>query len=190
MADTLINALSSVPNLRVAGSASSSYYRNRDINYSEIGQRLGVKTVLEGSIQVAGDDLRDLCTSRRCRDRLSIWSQVYTRSLSNTLALQDEIALAVVDKLKLGLLGDERAKLAKHGTSDPKAIESYLKGKSHRYQERPKDLLLARDYFETAITSRPWFRTCLRRLAEDYMMLGLMWSCRGTRPPPRPARLS
>jgi eukaryotic-like serine/threonine-protein kinase len=174
MADTLINALSSVPNLRVAGSASSSYYRNRDINYSEIGQKLGVKTVLEGSIQVAGDNLKISARLVDVVNGYQIWSQAYTRSLKDTLALQDEIALAVVDKLKLVLGGDERAKLAKRRTSDPKAIESYLKGKSHRYEERPTDLLLARDYFETAIQRDPNFALAFAGLAEDYMMLGLM----------------
>jgi serine/threonine protein kinase len=173
MADTLINALSSVPNLRVPGSASTSYYRNREINYSEIGQRLGVKTVLEGSIQVAGENLKISARLVDVANGYQIWSQVYTKSLKDTLAVQDEIALAVVDKLKLTLLDEERGKLTKRATSDPKAYESYLKGKSHRYEERPKDLMLARDYFEEAIRRDPNFATAYAGLAENYMMLGL-----------------
>ena len=173
MTDTLINVLSSIPDLRVPGSASISYYRTREVNYSEIGQRLGVKAVLEGSIQVAGKDLK---VSVRLIDAASgyqIWSQVYTKSTDAVLTLQDEIALAVADKLKVTLLGEDGAKLTRHGTRDVAAYEAYVKGKSHRYEERPKDMLLARDYFDQAVRKDPSFALAFAGQAENYMVLGL-----------------
>jgi TolB-like protein/Tfp pilus assembly protein PilF len=173
VAETLINALTNIEGLWVPARTSTFSFKSKYQDSREIGQKLNVENVLEGSVQVAGDRLRVTARISSAMDGRQIWSEIFDRKTDDIFAIQDEIALAVVDKLKLTLLGGQRSNLIKHATSDFSAYETYLKGKYYRYTELPKDILKARDYFEEAIRKDPSYATAFAGLAESYMLLGL-----------------
>jgi serine/threonine protein kinase/Tfp pilus assembly protein PilF len=173
IAETLINALTNIEGLWVPARTSAFFFKSKERDIPEIGRKLNVENVLEGSVQVAGDNLRVTARISSVKDSRQLWSDIFNRKISDIFTIQDEIALAVVDKLKLTLLGEQKSKLIKHGTSDANAFETYLKGKYYRYEERPKSMLMARDYFEEAIRKDPNYAAAFAGLAENYMVLGV-----------------
>jgi serine/threonine-protein kinase len=173
MAETLINALIRIEGLWVPARTSAFSFKGKEEDVQDIGRKLNVENVLEGSVQVAGDQLRVTARISSAQDSRQLWSEIFDRKIDDIFSIQDEIAQAVVDKLELALLGEQKSKLIKHATSDVTAYETYLKGKYYRYTERPNDILKARDYFEEAIRKDPRYATAFAGLAESYMLLGL-----------------
>ena len=167
----LITRLSNIKGLKVI--AKTSVFSLQEKDARDIGKKLNVATILEGGVRKAGNKLRITAQLIRAADASHIWSEIYDRDLTDIFTIQNEIALAVVERMKITLLGKEELKLTKSATSDARAYEIYLKGKFHRYAELPKDMLLARDYFEEAIRIDPNFAAAFAGLAEDYMILAL-----------------
>lgn len=171
LTDELITRLSHIKQLKVIAKTSVFSLKEKDIR--EIGKKLEVATVLEGGVRKSGNKLRITAQLINAADGFHLWSTEYDKELKDLFTVQDEIALAVADKLKITLLGDERSRLTKSGTSDINSYQLYLKGKYYRYEELPKKMLMARDYFEEAIRQDPNFAAAYAGLAEDYMVLGL-----------------
>jgi adenylate cyclase len=171
LTDELITRLSHIKQLKVIAKTSVFSLKEKDIR--EIGKMLDVATVLEGGVRKSGNKLRITAQLINAADASHMWSDIYERELTDLFAIQDEIALSVASQLRLTLLGEERSRLTKSGTSDVNSYQLYLKGKYYRYEELPKEMLIARDYFEEAIRQDPNFAAAYAGLAEDYMVLGL-----------------
>jgi adenylate cyclase len=171
LTDELISRLSNIRGLKVIAKASAFALKEKDVR--EIGQKLNVATILTGGVRKEGNRIRITPQLTRTDDASLIWSDNYERDVTDFLAVQTEIALRVIDKMKVALLGQEEARITKNATSDEHAYELYMKGKYHRYAELPRDMLLARDYFEQAIQIDPNFAMALAGLAENYMIMGL-----------------
>ncbi len=105
ISEELLNLLSRVPHLRVIARASSFSFRGKDVGVTEIAKRLNVSHVLEGSLRKAGNTVRITVQLIRASDSAELWSETYDRSLDDIFKVQDEIAAAVVSKLKITLLG-------------------------------------------------------------------------------------
>ncbi len=125
LSEELLNLLARIPELRVAARTSSFSFKGEKIDIPSVADRLNVSYVLEGSVRKGGDQVRITAQLIRGRDGYHLWSETYDRTLSDIFAVQDEIAGAVVESLKLKLLGDQpRAR-----KTDPNAYAFYLQGR-------------------------------------------------------------
>ncbi len=130
LAEELINLLAKIPGLRVTSRSSAFSYKGKDFKIADVGRELNVSNVLEGSVRKAGNQVRITAQLIKVDGDVHLWSETFDRSLDNIFAIQDEIAAAVVAKLKVTLLGD--APMVRE--TDPEAYALYLQGRhlSHR----------------------------------------------------------
>lgn len=129
MAEELLNVLAKVPNLQVAARTSAFAFKGEDVDVREIGERLGVGTVLEGSVRKEGDQLRITAQLIDVETGFHLWSEDYDRRLESVFAIQEEMAGAIARALRvpLGLTSGDR--LVRGRTSDMEAYEMYLRGR-------------------------------------------------------------
>jgi serine/threonine protein kinase/Tfp pilus assembly protein PilF len=172
--ESLINALTKIVDLRVPARTSSFSFKGKDQSLQEIGERLNVNSVLEGSVQRAGDDLKITVKLINVSDESVQWSEQYRRKLDDVFSIQDEITLKVVEELKVKLAGAERAEITKRSTTNAEAYQLYLHGRHFRWIETNPNFLKAKDYFEQAIEKDPNYSSAYAGLADTYMLLGLM----------------
>jgi serine/threonine protein kinase/tetratricopeptide (TPR) repeat protein len=149
--ESLINALTKVKGLRVPARTSSFSFKGKERDVYEIGKKLNVKTILEGSVQKAGNRIRITAQLINVTDESLLWSDQYNRELIDVFAIQDEITLKIVDMLKVNLIGGERAKLVKRHTENLEAYNLYLKGRHFWNKRTSEGLNKALDYFEKAL---------------------------------------
>ena len=125
IAEELLNLLSKIPQLRVISRSSAFSFKGQNLETPEIGKRLNVAHILEGSVRKAGNQVRITAQLIDARSDMHLWSETYDRPLDNIFAVQDEIAAAVVAQLKLKLLGAA----PKVKVADSKAYALYLQAR-------------------------------------------------------------
>jgi TolB-like protein/DNA-binding winged helix-turn-helix (wHTH) protein/Tfp pilus assembly protein PilF len=126
-AEQLINDLAKVPGLKVAGRSSSFQFRGKDVDLRDVGRKLGVANVLEGSVRREGNHVRVTAELIKANDGFQLWSQTYDREINDIFAVQDEIALAATETLQLKLLGANGQPVVSTPRSDnPEAYQAYL----------------------------------------------------------------
>jgi len=128
--EEIMNALAQVEPLRVAARSSAFSFKGKHIDLRIIGERLDVRNVLTGSVRRAGNRLRITAQLQKVADAYQIWSERYDREMKDVFAIQDEIASAIVDRLKLTLEGDRLEPSVKARTKNVEAYELYLKGRA------------------------------------------------------------
>jgi TolB-like protein len=153
----LINALSRLRDLRVPGWTSASTFKGRNADVREISQKLGVRTVLEGEVQVMGERLRITARLIDAEGGYQVWSEKYDRTMKDLFGIQDEISLAIVENLKVTLMSGEKAALLKRSTADTEAYNLYLKGLYFVARSGPEALGKALDCFHQALDRDPNF---------------------------------
>jgi len=155
LAEELLNALAKIEELKVAARTSAFSFKGKDVNVSQIARTLNVNTVLEGSVRKSGTRLRILVRLVNAADGFQLWSERYDRQMQDIFDVQDEITLAVVDALKVQLLGEEKAVVLKRYTDNTEAYELYLKGRYHYNKHTPEGWIRAIQYYEQAIEREP-----------------------------------
>jgi TolB-like protein/Flp pilus assembly protein TadD len=153
LAEELINALSKIDGLRVAARTSTFSFKGKDTDISEIARKLGVLTILEGSVRKSGDQMRITVQLINAADGYHLWSERYDREMKDIFDIQDEITLAVVDALKIKLFGAERSAVVKRHTENTDAYRAYLKGRYLRHAKN--DHFGALQQFEEAVRLDP-----------------------------------
>jgi serine/threonine protein kinase/Tfp pilus assembly protein PilF len=177
MAEDIINALTNVGGLRVAGRTSAFSFRGKEVDMREIGKKLKVKALLEGSVRKLGNKLRITVQLINIADGFHIWSERYDRNIGelccpeDIFAIQDEISLAIVDKLKVELLEGEEAKIVKRHTEDLEAYNLYTRGRFFWNKRTEEGLKKAIEYFEKAIEKHPNYALAYAGLADSYITL-------------------
>jgi len=169
IAEEILNSLSSLKDLKVAGRSSSFQFDRRNTDLKEIGERLGVSTVLEGSVRKQGQRLRVTVQLVNVEDGFHLWSEKYDRSADDIFAIQDEVASAVTEKLKVTLLEKEKAKIKKTPTRNTEAYELYLKGRFY-VNRRGSSIATGIHYFERAIALDPQFALAHTGYADANLM--------------------
>jgi adenylate cyclase len=154
MAEEIINALVHVENFKVIARTSAFAFKNKQIDIREIGRILDVETLLEGSIRKDGDRLRITAQLIKVADGSHIWSERYDGDIKNVFAVQDEISLAILDKLKFNLLGDKKSIIRRH-TESIEAYNLYLKGTYCWQMLTSEGYKKASEYFEHALLKDP-----------------------------------
>jgi len=172
ISDTLINALSQIPDLRVTARTSAFLFKGQKLDIREIGQKLNVRTVLEGSVQVMGNRLRVGAQLVNVDDGFQIWSEKYDRMMEDVFAIQDDIARLIVSKLKVEILGKEEEPLVKRPTENLEAYNFFLQGKYFLNKLTREDIFIGIEYFKKALELDPNFALVYASLATTYMVLG------------------
>jgi TolB-like protein len=134
--EDIINALAQIDDLRVAARTSAFSFKGKKVDLQVIGERLNVKTVLEGSVRRAGQRLRITAQLVNVSDGYNLWSERYDRDLQNVFEVQDEIARRIAGRLKVTLEAGQQS-LAKAGTRSIEAYQFYVKGRALLYQRGP-----------------------------------------------------
>ncbi len=128
IADTIITKVSQIGQLTVRPTSAVRRYATQEVDAMKAAQELKVDSVLDGTVQRAGDRLRVSVNLLRTRDGASLWAESFDLRLSDIFAMQDQVSQQVAARLRLKLTPTEQARLAKHHTSSPEAYEYYLKG--------------------------------------------------------------
>jgi len=173
MAEELINALTNLDGLQVASRTSAFQFKGKGYDICEVGRRLKVQNVLEGSVRKAGDRLRITAQLVSVADGYHLWSEKYDREMEDIFAIQDEISLAIVDKLKLKLLRREKAKLVKRFTENEEAYNLYLKGRYFWNRRYEGGLQRGLECFQEAIAKDPDYALAYVGVADCYDLLGM-----------------
>ena len=156
IAEELINRLGKFQNLRVASRTSAFQFKDADADIRDIGERLNVGTVLEGSVRKAANQLRIAAQLVKVADGYRLWSDSYDRELEDVFAIQDEIAQSIVDALHVTLSPSEAKQAVKRAVKvDVQAYDFYLKGRNFFYQFRQQGFEFARQMFARAIVIDP-----------------------------------
>lgn len=113
----------------MAARTSAFSSKGKNTNVSEIGVALNVRTILEGSVRKSANRLRITAQLINTADGYHLWSERYDREMKDVFDVQDEITLAIVDALKVKLLGDEKQAVLKRHTDDAEAYRLYLEGR-------------------------------------------------------------
>jgi len=169
--EELINRLSNVKELKVPARTSAFMFKGKADDIREIGKKLDVQNVLEGSIRKEGNQLRITVQLVKASDSFHIWSESFDKELTKVFDIQDEIALAVADKLKLTLLGEEKSKVVKRYTDNIEPYNLYLKGRWFWNKWTEADIRKSMEYFQKAIDIDPNYALAYAGLAEAYNTL-------------------
>jgi serine/threonine protein kinase/Tfp pilus assembly protein PilF len=171
-AETLINALSKIKDLYVPARTSAFSFKGREMDVREIGQKLNVETILEGSVQVAGSRVRITARLLNVDDGYQLWSESYDREMADIFAVQDDIAQNIVDTLKVELMGEKKEGVIKHYTENREAYDSYMQGIYFMNKRGKENLEKAVELFKEAIEKDSTFALAYAGLAETYLLLG------------------
>ena len=172
LSEALINAFAGLTELKVVARTSAFSFKGKDVDVREIGPKLGVGTVLEGSVQVAGNRLRITAQLIDVSNGYHLWSKRFDRTMDDVFAIQDEISLAIADRLELRLGDEEKGRLVRRHTDDSEAFKHYLMGR-HFYNKRTKEGFdRAVEHFESALQRDPGFALPLAGLADTYLAHG------------------
>jgi len=174
IAEELINALVKLDGLRVAARTSAFQFKDSDSDIKKIGLKLQVETVLEGSIRKAGDQIRITAQLINVTDGFHLWSEKYDRKLQDIFAIQDEISLAIVDKLEVKLLGHDRTALVRRHTVDQEAYNLYLKGLYFWNRRLEGGMRKAMAFFQQAIEKDPDYALAHVGIADVYNITGYL----------------
>ena len=181
LTEELIDALSNVEGLSVVSRTSAFRFKGQREDIRKIGQELNVATLLEGTVRHAGNRLRATAQLVSVSDGYQLWSEKYDRSLEDVFAVQEEIAQAIVQKLKIKLVGEEETRLVKQHTEVLQAYDLYLKGRFFWYKRSDQGFMRATDHFEGAVAQDPKYALAYAGLADAYALVGIAEY--GIRPP-------
>ena len=188
LAEELSNVLSKIRGFRVAARTSSFSFKNSTTTIPEIGSKLNVASVVEGSVRVVGERMRIAVQLVNVVDGFQVWSDTYDRELDDIFAVQDDIAESVVEELRIRLLGEEkRAEISERVTAevananrgradDPEAQLLLMQGRFFLDRTTREDTVKAIEYFRQALATDPEFALCWAELARAYSIeAGRAW---------------
>lgn len=166
VSEEILNVLSQIDRFKVVGRTSSFAFKGRNEDLRKVGKTLNVTHVLEGSVRKADARVRITAQLIKTDDGYHLWSQTFDRELDDILKVQDEIAAAVVEALKVKLLGESSEPKVVGGTDNSVAYQAYLKGLHHQNRgARKESILLAIDTFTRAVELDPGFARAWAGLA-------------------------
>ncbi len=165
IAEEILNALCKVANLRVASRLTAFRFASKKADVEEIGKKLKVQTVLEGSVRKSGDKLRITAQLVKTADGYHLWSRQYDRSLEDIFEIQQEIAESIANALSVTL---KRTGSLAQKQVDPKAYDFFLRGQSYFAKQDIRDTVYARQMFNRALEVDPEYGRAWAGLAYTY----------------------
>jgi serine/threonine-protein kinase len=174
LAEEIINALAKAPELRVIARTSGFAFRGKEQDLRTIAQRLGVGTILEGSIRRAGNRIRVSAQLIQVSSESQLWSESYDREMTDIFAIQDDISQSIAAALRVRLATPRR------GTANVDAFQSYLQGLYWYQRYTPESLTKAKESFERALEHDPGYAHAYAGLAVFYYGAGAIGARRMT----------
>jgi TolB-like protein/Tfp pilus assembly protein PilF len=175
MTEALIGRLAGLKGLRVVSHTSVLRFKNPQVSLPEIGRRLGVDAIVEGSVERAGNRIRVTAQLVRAPSDEHFWSETYDREFEDVLTLESELAQSIAEKVEVTVSGAERQRLAAARTVGPEVYESYLKGRFAYNQGRNQtDFETSVGHFRRAIGLDPTFAPAYVGLAQAFTELGMV----------------
>ena len=170
LSEELIAALAQIRDLKVIGRSSSFRFKDRKEEPKTIGEKLGVATLLEGTVRKQGERVRIVAELINAADGIELWTRTFDRELKDIFAVQAEIATAVAESLKVTLLGPENTQNA--ATKSVEAHNSYLQGHFYFQRRNLDDYRKAVTYFDHAIQSDPDYALAYAERSELWTLIG------------------
>lgn len=165
VSEAILHALTGIEALHVVARTSSFRYANSDLDLQDIGRRLGVNTILEGSVRKSGDQLRITAQLVEVKSGYHLWSKTYDRKLEDVFAVQDEIATGIAGRLLRSV-----TTIKVRATRDVVAYDYYLRGRQFMNRFRKVDFHSARQMFRQAINTDPEFALAWASYADCYSL--------------------
>jgi len=171
IAEEILNLLAKTSGLRVAARTSSFAFANSEVDIRDIGNKLNVETVLEGSVRKSGDKIRITAQLIKIEDGYHLWSETYDRDYSDIFKIQDEISAAITSSLKVQLLGETKQMMETERTHNMDAYSAYLIGKERLALLGKDNIEAAISKFEESIQIESDFAPAHAALARAWLML-------------------
>ncbi len=168
MTDALITDLARISALRVVSRTSVMQYKGTKKPVSQLARELNVDAVLEGTVARDQDQVRITAQLIRAEPERHLWAEKYEARMSGILAMQDEVAEAVVSAIQVKVIGRERSPLATRRAVDPAAYEAYLRGRYLWEQTGEENLKKSREYLEQAVNADPGYALAWAGLGDTY----------------------
>jgi serine/threonine protein kinase/Flp pilus assembly protein TadD len=178
MAEEIINALSKIGSLSVTSRTSSFAYKGKTEDIKEIGKKLEVAAVLEGSVRKVGNKIRISVQLIAVATGYQLWSERYDREIEDIFAIQDEIAQNIVKALRVVLSEDEKRAIEKVPTENVEAYDYYLRGRKFFHQHRRTSIEFARQMFTRAIEIDPEYALAYSGIADCCSILYMYFDAR------------
>lgn len=173
LAEEIINGLSRLRHLRVVARTSAFAFKGKEQDIREIGRKLNVSTILEGSVRKSGNRLRITAQLINVADGFHFWSEQFDREMKDVFAIQDEISLEITKKLNVSLQRGERSPAVPR-IENLEAYHLYLRGRFLVYKWTQGSLFKAIDCFEQVLVDAPNFAPAIAGIAESYFFLGFL----------------
>jgi serine/threonine-protein kinase len=174
MTEEVINVLTKIRDLRVTSRTSTSAFKGKNMDVRKIGEQLNVDSLLEGSVRRAGNKIRVTAQLIDVASGYHLWSERYDRDMVEVFEIQDEIARAIVERLKVELTGEGSAPLVRSQTDDMEAYSLYVKGR-YLWNQRGEGLSSGLVCFQQAVARDPNYGLAHVGMADCYSLLG--WYC-------------
>jgi len=168
LSEELLNLLARIPELKVAARTSSFSFKDKNLEIPEIASRLKVAHVLEGSVRKHGNQVRITAQLIQADNGYHLWSETYDRQLDDIFQIQEDIAVAIVEALRIALLGE----VPKTRKTDPKAYQLFLEGQYLKRQLSSDSLDRAVEAFKKAVEIDPSYVPAWAELADTYIWGG------------------
>ena len=179
LSEELIAALAQIRELKVIGRSSSFRFKERKEESKTIGEKLGVATLLEGTVRKQGDRVRIVAELVNAADGIELWTRTFDRELKDIFAVQTEIAAAVAESLKVTLLGSDEQSTSS-ATKSTEAHNAYLQGHFHFQRRNLEDFRKAVSYFDEAIRLDPDYALAYAERSEAWSLIGDLAGQRAT----------
>ena len=172
MTDELITDLAQIRALRVVSRTSVMMYKGTRKSLPEIARELNVDAVVEGSVLRSGDQVRITAQLIQVPADKHLWANSYQGNVRDTLAVQNQVARAIAEQIRIEVTPQEKAALKKEKPIDPAAHEAYLKGRYFWNQRTAAGFKNAIDFFNQAVARDPGYAAAYSGLADTYALLG------------------
>jgi TolB-like protein/Flp pilus assembly protein TadD len=172
LSEELIAALAQISGLKVIGRSSSFRFKDRKEEPKAIGEKLGVGTLLDGTVRKQGDRVRIVAELVNAADGIQLWTRTFDRQLKDIFAVQEEIARAVAESLKVTLLGGDGRSVQGSAPSNVEAHNAYLEGHFYLVRRNVEDFRKAIGYYDQAIELDPEYALAYAERAEAWTFLG------------------
>ncbi len=173
IAEEILRALGRIPELRVTSRTSSFQFKNQKSDIRDIGLRLNVENVLEGSVRKAGERVRISAQLVSVDNGYRLWNERYDREMQDIFAVEDEIAEQIAEALKVKLIDEPVSGNYRNAPKVPESYELYLQGRRFFHQHRKKSLEIAIQAFTDAIEADPTFARAYAGIADCHSFLSL-----------------
>ena len=169
--EAILDHLFKVGELKVISSTSTKRYRNTELPIKEIAKELGVASILEGSVQKIGNNIRITAQLIEAKTDVPLWSETYDRDISDIFAIQTEVAQNVAQELKATLTSEEKELIIKNHTQNPEAYNLYLQGRFFWNKRTAEGLKKSVEYFEKSIEKDSAYALAYAGMADAYCIL-------------------